>query len=254
MRIVVLMKQVPDTDEEWSLDVSTGLLNRQKSELIPDEINERALAVALAYKDAHKDTEIIILAMGPDAAGKALQKGLQCGADSAIHITDQQLRGSDALRTATVLAAALKTMSFDLVITGNASSDGNGGVVPAMISEVLGLPMLGAVHSIKIKEDSIAAVQDDGRLRTSIRCTIPALISVSERSAEPRFPTFKGIISAKRKKMTALTLADLEDIEGSRSTVLSVSKRPERTAGKKIFDDGDAGTQLAAFLASSQLI
>lgn len=254
MRIAVLMKQVPDTDEEWGLDVSTGLLNRQNSELIPDEINERALAVALSYKDAHKDTEIIILAMGPDAAGKALQKGLQCGADSAVHIIDQQLKGSDALRTATVLAAALKTINLDLVIAGNASSDGNGGVVPAMISEVLGLPMLGTVHSIKIKEDSIAAVQDDGRLHTSIRCTIPALISVSERSAEPRFPTFKGIISAKRKKITALTLADLEDIEGSRSTVLSVSKRPERAAGMKIFDDGDAGTQLAAFLASSELI
>jgi electron transfer flavoprotein beta subunit len=254
MKIVVLIKQVPDTDEGMGLDVSTGLLERQKNELIPDEINERALAVALSYKDAHKDTEVVVLSMGPDAAGKALQKGLQCGADSAIHITDPELSGSDALRTATVLAAALKTMSFDLVITGNASSDGNGGVVPAMVSEFLGLPLLGAVHSIRISADSISAEREEGRSRTSIRSAIPALISVTERSAEPRFPTFKGIISAKRKKVTSLSLADLRDVEGSHSAVLSVNKRPERMAGVKIFDDGDAGTQLAAFLASSQLI
>lgn len=253
MRIVVLMKQVPDPYEEWSLDTSTGLLDRGKNELIADEINERALAVALSYKDAHKDTEIVVLAMGPQAAGKALQKGLQCGADSAIHINDHQLRGSDALRTATALVAALRTLSFDLIIAGNASSDGNGGVVPAMIAEILGLPLLAAVHSVDIHQDSIGAVQDDGRLRTSIRSSIPALVSVAERSAEPRFPTFKGILGAKRKKVTPLSLSDLKDVTASRSTVLSVSKRPERTAGVKIFDEGDAGIQLAAFLASAQL-
>lgn len=254
MKIVVLMKQVPDADDGLGLDVSTGLLERQRGDLITDEINERALAVALSFKDTHKDTEVVVLSMGPDAAGKALRKGLQCGADSAIHITDPELAGADALRTAATLAAALKTMSFNLVITGNASSDGSGGVVPAMVAEILGLPLLGAVHSIRISEDSIAAEREEGRRRTSIHAATPALISVTERSAEPRFPSFKGIISAKRKAVTTLSLADLTDVEQSRSAVLAVTKRPARTAGVKIVDDGDAGTQLAAFLASSQLI
>lgn len=254
MKIVVLMKQVPDTEEGLSLDLSTGLLERQNGELVPDEINERSLDVALSYKDSHTGTDVVVLSMGPDAAGKALRKGLQVGADSAVHIADPALSGADALRTATVLAAALNTMSFDLVIAGNASTDGSGGVVPAMISEILGLPLLGAVHSVRITEESVAAEREEDGRRASVHAATPALISVTERSAEPRFPSFKGIMSAKRKTVTTLSLADLPDVAASRSAVLSVAKRPVRTAGVKIFDDGDAGLQLAAFLASSQLI
>jgi len=254
MKIVVLVKHVPDTDVGLNLDHSSGLLDRESGDLVPDEINERALSVALSYKDDHKHTEVVVLSMGPDAAGKSARKGLQCGADSAIHITDPELSGADALRTATVLAAALKTVNFDLVITGNASSDGNGGVVPAMIAEILGLPLLGSVHKVQITEQSIAAEREEGHRRTCLRSELPAVIAVTERSAEPRFPTFKGIIGAKRKPVTSLTVADLGDVEGSHSAVLSVSKRPERAAGVKMFDDGDAGTQLAAFLATSQLI
>ncbi|WP_083510210.1 electron transfer flavoprotein subunit beta/FixA family protein [Pseudarthrobacter sulfonivorans] len=99
MKNVVLMKQVPDTEDGHSLDLSTGLLERQNVELIPDEINERSLDVALSYKDSHKGTEVVVLSMGPDAAGKAIRKSLQVGADSAVHITDPALAGADALRT-----------------------------------------------------------------------------------------------------------------------------------------------------------
>ncbi|MEV7132159.1 electron transfer flavoprotein subunit beta/FixA family protein [Arthrobacter sp. NPDC093128] len=254
MKIVVLMKQVPDTDEGLSLDLSTGLLERQNGELMPDEINERSLDVALSYKDSHKGTEVVVLSMGPDAAGKAVRKGLQVGADSAVHISDPALSGADALRTAAVLAAALNTMDFDIVIAGNESTDGSGGVVPAMISEILALPLLGAVHNVTITEDSVAAEREEDGRRTAVHAALPALVSVTERSAEPRFPNFKGILSAKRKTVTTLSLEDLPDIAASRCALLAVTKRPVRTGGVKIFDDGDAGLQLASFLASSQLI
>ena len=104
MKIVVLVKQVPDTEDERKLDLTTGILDREAGESVADEINERALEVALAYKDSNKGTEVVVLSMGPDEAKKALRKGLQMGADSAVHVVDASLAGADAVQTATVLA------------------------------------------------------------------------------------------------------------------------------------------------------
>lgn len=259
MKIIVLVKQVPDTYDERRLDTQTGRVDRGASEAIVDEISERALEVALRYKDSHKGTHITVLTMGPDSATAALRKGLSMGADAAIHLLDEALSGSDMGQTAAALAAALPANEYDLVIAGNESTDGRGGVVPAMIAEHLGLPHLSFLDTVEIAEDSVGGERATEYGTQDVRASLPAVITVTERAAEARFPNFKGIITAKRKPMNVLTLAEL-DLDGSgvlaggRSVVLTTSKRPERTAGTKIVDEGNAGDQLADFLTANRLI
>jgi electron transfer flavoprotein beta subunit len=257
VKIIVLVKQVPDTEEERRLDPATGMLDRDASDSVADEINERALEVALRYKDANKGSEIVVMAMGPGSAAQALRKALSMGADSAVHVVDDRLEGADITTTAAVLAAAVQRTGFDLVIAGNESTDGRGGVVPAMVAEHLGLPLLPSLDTVEITECTVAGeiTVESGSL--SVSAALPAIVSVTERSAEARFPNFKGIMTAKRKPQTILSLADLgldAGAVGGTSTVLTMSQRPARTAGKKIIDDGTAAHQLAGFLAAGRLI
>ncbi|MGX1163723.1 electron transfer flavoprotein beta subunit [Arthrobacter sp. SLBN-100] len=257
MKIIVLVKQVPDTEEERKLDASTGRLDRAASESVADEINERALEVALRHKDSNKGSEVVVLTMGPASATQALRKALSMGADSAVHVEDDRLDGADIARTAAVLAAALRRTGFDLVVAGNESTDGRGGVVPAMVAEHLGLPLLSSLNSVEIGPASVTGEVgiEDGLLEVS--AALPAIVSVTERSAEARFPNFKGIMTAKRKPLANLSLADLDldlSVAGRTSTVLTISERPARTAGKKIVDDGTAAGELAEFLVAGRLV
>lgn len=259
MKIVVLLKQVPDTSEDRDIDPATGLLNRSSTEGVIDEINERGLEVALQHRDSHKGTEVVALSLGPPSAAQALRKALSMGADTAIHLVDDDLSGADVVWTSTALAAALKMTDFDLVVAGNESTDGRSGTVPAMVAEHLSLPLLGSISSIEISGDSVTGNRegDFGTLR--VRASLPAIITVTESSPEGRFPNFKGILKAKRKTVTTLSLKDLGLDPASRfhlggSIVLSVVARPPRKAGHKIIDDGTAGVQLAEFLASSRLL
>ncbi|PRB41091.1 electron transfer flavoprotein subunit beta [Arthrobacter sp. MYb23] len=257
MKIIVLVKQVPDTEEERRLDPVTGLLDRGANECVADEINERALEVALRHRDANKGTEVVALTVGPASATAVLRKALSMGADSAVHVVDDLLEGADIAATARVLAAAVQQAGFDLVVTGNESTDGRGGVVPAMVAEHLGLPLLSSLNTMEITPERVAgeATVEAGNLTVS--ALLPAIVSVTERSAEARFPNFKGILTAKRKPLATLSLEDLGVIPhggGANSTVLTVSERPARTAGKKIVDDGTAAKDLADFLVASRLI
>lgn len=124
MKIVVLMKEVPDTWGDRTLDLETGLLNRAGSDLVLDEINERALEVALTHRDSHPDTEVVLLSVGPSTVPNSLRKGLAMGGDRAVHVEDAALLGADMTLTAEVLAAAVRSIGFDLVIAGNLSTDG----------------------------------------------------------------------------------------------------------------------------------
>ena len=259
MKIVVLVKQVPDTWEERKLDTQSGVLDRDANERVLDETNERALELALSYKDSHKGTEVVALSMGPEAVTQGLRKALSMGADSALHVQDDALAGADIGWTAEVLAAGLRRTGFDLVIAGNESTDGRGGVVPALIAEHLGLPHLTSLNSAEIAESFISGERgaEDGTLM--VRASLPAVISITERLPEARFPSFRGIISAKKKPLTVLSLNDLQPLAAGgpgygRSTVLTTEKRPARTAGKKILDEGNAGVELAEFLVAGRLI
>ena len=259
MNVVVLVKQVPDTYSERNLRPADGVLDRESADAVIDEIDARGVEAALQLVEADGG-EVTVLTMGPSRAVEVLRKALAMGAHKAIHICDDALAGSDALQTSAALAAALTTVPFDLVIAGNESTDGRTASVPAMLAERLGLPQVTFVRSLDV---------DGGRLRaervveggySEVEAALPAVVSVTEKINEPRYPNFKGIMAAKSKPLTVLTAADLGIADGDAglanawTTVLSATPRPARAAGEKVADNGDGGTKIAEFLTAARLI
>jgi electron transfer flavoprotein beta subunit len=258
MKIVVLLKEVPDTWGDRTLDLETGLAARDASERVLDEIGERALEAALTYSESHEGTEVVVMTMASDAAAPSLRKGLAMGAHSAVHVTDDALRGADLGVTARVLAAALRRTGFDLVITGNLSTDGAGGVLPAMLAEHLGVPQATALSAVEITADAVSGTRATDFGTAAVTAPLPAVISITEALPDARFANFKGIMAAKKKPFETLSLADLDvDVDpasASQSIMTAVAQKPPRQAGTKIIDEGDAGEKLAAYLTENRLV
>ena len=257
MKIVVLVKEVPDTYGDRVLDLETGLAQREAGDRVLDEIGERALEVALAHADASGDAEVVLLSMAPEAATTSLRRGLAMGAASAVQVVDEGLVGADLGLTSQVLAAALDRIGFDLAITGNLSTDGTGGVLPAMIAELLDIPAATALTSVRIGDGEIAGVRASDAGTMEVSASLPAVISITEALPDPRMANFKGIMAAKKKPFETLTLADLDidplDGRWSRSIMIGIAEKPPRAAGVKIVDEGDAGEKLADFLVENRL-
>ncbi|WP_336630843.1 MULTISPECIES: electron transfer flavoprotein subunit beta/FixA family protein [unclassified Microbacterium] len=257
MRIVVLVKEVPDTYGDRKLDLETGLADRAASDRVLDEIGERALEVALSYADAHPGTEVAVVSMAAEEAAATVRKGLAMGAGSALQVVDPALSGADLGITAAVLAAAVRRVGFDLVITGNVSTDGSGGVIPAMLAEHLGVPQATALSSVEIGETSVSGTRTTDGGTARISAALPAVISVTEALPDARFPNFKGIMAAKKKPFETVSLADLgvdvDPAAAPQSILTAVSEKPPRGAGVKIVDEGDAGERLAAYLIENRL-
>ena len=258
MKTVVLIKQVPDTNDERKLG-SDGRLDRDASDAIIDEINERAVEIALQIQE-DAGGEVIVVTMGPKSAVDTIRKALAMGADKAIHIVDDGLAGSDALQTSAAIAAALKTIEFDLVIAGNESTDGRSSAVPAMLSERLTIPLLTSLATLSVAKGAVTGTRSVESGSMEVRAILPAVVSVTEKIAEPRFPKLKGVLAARRKPITVFSISDLglstseTGGENSWSRVSEVIARPARTGGTVITDDGTSGTQLADFLAAAKLI
>jgi len=257
MKIVVLVKEVPDTYGDRKLDLETGLADRAASEAVIDEIGERALEVALSYADKTPGTEVVVLSMAPESATATVRKSLAMGAASAVHIVDDALRGADLTLTAEVLAAALQRTGFDLVIGGNLSTDGSGGVIPAMVAELLAVPHVTALNSVAIGDGTVSGERASDGATMRVSAALPAVVSITEALPDARFPNFKGIMAAKKKPFETLSLADLQieadDHSAAHSIVIALSEKPPRAAGVKIVDEGDAGEKLAAFLIENRL-
>ncbi len=257
MKIVVLVKEVPDTYADRTLSLETGLADRGASEAVLDEIGERALEVALSYADRTPDTEIVVMSMAPQSASATVRKGLAMGASSAVQVIDDGLLGADLGLTAEVLAAALAHTGYDLVIAGNQSTDGTGGVIPAMVAEILGVPSATYLSSLEISDGEVSGTRASDDASMQITAALPAVISITEALPSGRLPNFKGIMAAKKKPFEILSLADLTidplDSAASRSIVISLSEKPPREAGVKIVDEGDAGQKLAEFLIQNRL-
>lgn len=258
MKIVVLVKEVPDTYGDRKLNLETGLADREASEKVLDEIGERALEVALKHADANEGTEIIVVSAGPESAAATIRKGLAMGADSALQVADEALLGADLGLTSRVLAAAVQRVDADLVIAGNQSTDGTGGMVGTMVAELLDLPQLSNLTSVEVTADAVSGSRavDGGTM--AVTASLPALVTINEQLPDARFPNFKGIMAAKKKPFETVTLADLgidpEDHSASHSIVIGLSEKPPREAGVKIVDEGDAGEKLAEFLAQNRLV
>lgn len=258
MKIVVLLKEVPDTYGDRKLNLETGLAERAGADNVVDEIGERSLEVALSYADANEGTEVTVLTMAPEGATASVRKGLAMGAASAVHIADPALSGADLGLTAEVLAAELRASGFDLVIAGNQSTDGSAGMLPAMLAELLSVPALTSLSDVTIAADTVAGTRASDDATMQVSASLPAVISITEALPDARFPNFKGIMAAKKKPLEVKTLADYgidaDDMTSSRGIMVSIAERPPRAAGVKITDEGDAAKKLAAFLAENRLV
>ena len=261
MNIVVLVKQVPDTYSERKLRNADGVLDRDATDAVLDEINERAVEAALQVKEAGDGAEVTVLTMGPDRATEAIRKALSMGADRAVHLSDEALAGSDAVTTAKVLAKAIGTVDdVDLVIAGNEASDGRGGAMAAMVADLLGYPALTHVRELTVEGATVTGRRETDDGVTTLTAELPAVVSVSEKINEPRYPSFKGIMAAKKKPVATLALADLgldADQVGlghALTTVTSASPKPPKSAGEKVADEGDGGSKIAAYLVAQKLI
>ena len=259
MNIVVLCKQVPDTYSERRLR-GDGALDRDASDAVLDEINERAVEEALQLKEAH-DATVTVVSMGPDRATEAIRKALSMGADAAVHLSDEALAGSDAVGTARALAGAIGAVGdVDLVLAGNEASDGRSAAVPAMIAEILGLPSLTHARQVTVDGGTLTVHRETDDGVTVLSADLPAVVSVGEKINEPRYPSFKGIMAAKKKKVTTLSLADVGlgasqvGAAGALTAVVEATPKPPKSAGEKIVDGGDGGAQVAAFLVAQKLI
>jgi electron transfer flavoprotein beta subunit len=259
MNIVVCVKQVPDTAVERTLKPGDGTLDRETPDGLINELDEYAIEEGLKIAEAHGG-EVTILSMGPAKASESIRKALSMGADKAVHVSDEALAGSDALATSLVLAQALKQTGFDLVILGAESTDARTGVLAAMLAERLGVPQLTLASQVDIDGGSVSIrrVTDDGY--ATVTGQLPAVVAVVEKINEPRYPSFKGIMAAKKKPVQTMTLADLGvdadavGLAGSWSAVADFATRPPRAVGTVVKDEGDGGTKAAAFLAERKFI
>lgn len=258
MKLIVLVKEVPDTWGDRKLSLETGLADRGASEAVLDEISERALEVALTYAGSHSDTEVVALALAPAGSVVTVRKALAMGANSAIHVVDENLLGADITLTAEALAAAIRRAEFDLVIAGNLSTDGSGGMVPAAIAELLEVPHASGLSEVDITDTTVSGSRPIDGGTQQISADLPAVLSITEAMPDPRFPNFKGIMAAKKKPLETVSLDDLgidaENPEAAHSIMLTIAEKPPREAGIKIVDEGDAGEKLAEFLIENRLV
>ncbi|MGW5238871.1 electron transfer flavoprotein subunit beta/FixA family protein [Monashia sp. NPDC004114] len=263
MNIVVCVKYVPDAQAERTFNASDNTTDRENVDGLLSELDEYAVEEALKIVEAGEG-EVTVLTVGPDQAADAIKKALQMGADKGVHVNDAAIHGSDAIATSLVLAEAIKKVAgdapVDLVVTGMASTDGTMGVVPTMLAERLGLPAVTFASELTV-EGGTVTIRRDGDVSTqTIQATLPALVSVTDQINEPRYPSFKGIMAAKKKPVESWTLADLGidaaqvGLDAAWTKVQSFAARPPRTQGQIVTDEGDGGTKLAAFLAERKFV
>ena len=267
MNIVVCVKYVPDStaDRRFEDDLT---VDRVGVDGLLSELDEYAVEQALQFREKREGEDITVTALtvGPEKAVDALRKALQMGADKAVHVVDEAIAGSDYVATSLVLAKAVEKVreaegSVDLVVCGMASTDAAGSVVPAMLAERLGLPQVTLASVVESQGDQVRIKRDNEGSTEVIGATLPIVLSVTDQSGEARYPSFKGIMAAKKKPLETYTLADLGVDAGqvglsvAWTQVEDAAARPPRTAGEIVTDeDGSGAEALVGFLASKKFI
>jgi len=259
MKIVVCVKYVPDATADRTFSDSDKTVDRAGVDGLLCELDEYAVEQALQIVEA-SEGEVTVLTVGPDEASDAVRKALQMGADAGVHVVDDAIHGSDAASTSLVLAEAIKKLEYDLVVFGMASTDAGMGVVPTMVAERLGLPAITLGSEITV-DGSTVTIRRDGDLATqTIEATGPLVLSVTDQTGEARYPSFKGIMAAKKKPLDEWSLADLGvrrgkvSLAGAWTAVDTFVPRPPRTAGEIVTDEGDGGVKLAEYLVSKKFV
>jgi electron transfer flavoprotein beta subunit len=259
VKIIVCVKHVPDAAADRGFEPD-GTADRASVDCLLSELDECAVEQALRVVESGVDAEITFLTVGPDDARDALRKALAMGGDQAVHVTDDAIAGSDALGTSLVLAEAVRTLGFDLVVTGMASTDAGMGVVPAMLAERLGVPGITYLDELTVDGTTVTGRREGDAATEWLTASLPAVVSVTDRSGEARYPSFKGIMAAKKKPYRTLDLDDLGvapgrvGLDAAGSAVDTTVRRPPRVQGEIVQDEGDGGVRLADFLAAGKFV
>ena len=260
MNIVVCVKYVPDATADRRFE-DDNTVDRVGVDGLLSELDEYAVEQALQVKEKlGDDTEVTVLSVGPEQATDAIRKALQMGADKGVHVVDDAIAGSDALATSLVLAEAIKKTEHDLVVCGMASTDGSMGVVPAMLAERLDVPAVTLGSEVEVDGTTVRIRRDGDAATETIEGTLPLVLSVTDQSGEARYPSFKGIMAAKKKPVEQWSLADLGvdaaqvGLDAAWTKVESFAARPPRSQGEIVADEGDGGSKLAAFLTERKFV
>ena len=256
MKIAVCVKHVPEGHSR--LDPASKRLDRSGEGSL-NHFDANAVEEALRLK-GNSDTEVVVVSLGPAKAADSLRKALAMGADRAVLVSDDAAAGSDLVATSKVLAKALERENADLVLFGQQASDGDGAVLWAAVAERLHRPVVSQVAELKLQDGSLRVKRQTEFGYDVIEAPLPAVIAVSDAINEPRYPSLKGIMGAKKKPFDTLSLSDL-GVEagtageaGSKTEVLALGEPPSRGDARKIEDDGSAAQQIVDFLAEKRLV
>ena len=262
MNIVVCVKYVPDATADRTFE-DDNTVDRVGVDGLLSELDEYAVEQSLQIKEKlGDDSTVTVLTVGPEQATDAIRKALQMGADKGVHVQDDAVAGSCALSTSLVLAEAVKKVgSWDLVICGMASTDGSMGVLPAMLAERLDVPGVTLGSEIEVDGTTVRIRRDGDVATETVEGTLPVVLSVTDQSGEARYPSFKGIMAAKKKPLDTWSLSDLGvdagnvGLDAAWTAVEDTEERPPRTQGEVVTDeDGSGAKALVDFLASKKFI
>src|SRR4051794_10393286 len=268
MNIVVCVKYVPDATADQKFE-SDNTVDRVGVPGLLSELDEYAVEQSLQLREKNADPEsvtVTALTVGPEQAADAIRKALQMGADKGVHVLDEAVAGSDAPATSKVLAAAIQKLAEngqggDVVVCGMASTDGAMSVVPAMLAERLDLPQVTLGSVVESQGDQFRIKRDGDTATEVIGATAPLVLSVTDQSGEARYPSFKGIMAAKKKPLETWSLSDIGvdasngGLDAAWSAVEGTEERPPRSQGEIVTDeDGSGATALVEFLASKKFI
>jgi electron transfer flavoprotein beta subunit len=259
VKIAVCVKQVPDATVTKRIDPGTKRLDRAGEGAL-NPVDANAVEEALRIKEAQGEGEVVVVSLGPQKALDSLRKALAMGADRAVLVSDEAAAGSDLVATSYALAKALERESADLVLFGQQASDSDGAVLWAAVAERLRRPMISQAAELTVEGGSVTGKRQTEFGYDVIRASLPAVVAVADSINEPRYPSLKGIMGAKKKPQDVVSLADVgveaerAGAPGSRTEVLALGDPPPRGDTRTIEDDGSGAEKIVEFLAEKRLI
>jgi electron transfer flavoprotein beta subunit len=258
MKIAVCVKQVPESQAK-RLDPATKRLDRSGEGTL-NAFDANAIEEALRVKDASGDGEVVLVSLGPEQALDSLRKGLAMGADRAVLVSDPAAAGSDLVATSIALAKALEREQADLILFGQQSSDSDGAVLWAAVADRLRMPLVSQAAELKVAEGKARVKRQTEFGYDVIEASLPAVVAVSDAINEPRYPSLKGIMGAKKKPQESVSASDLGvdaaqlGEAGSKTEVLALGDPPARGDTVKVEDDGSGAQKIVDFLAEKRLL
>ena len=252
MKIAVCVKQVPDSSASRRIDPASKRIDRS-GEAVLNQFDANAVEEALRLK-GDSDTEVVAVSVGPQKALDSLRKALAMGADRAVLVSDPAFEGADLLGTAKALAGALERESADLVLFGQQSADGGGACLWAAVADRLRRPIVSQVSELTVDGGSLHVKRQTEHGYDTLEAPLPAVVAVSDAINEPRYPSLKGIMGAKKKPQETLAASDVGGLDEAQTTVIALNPPPSRGEARRIEDDGSAAEQIVDFLAERRLL